>query len=268
MNFIDKKDYQQYPDEIKNLFTLFKIDNIYPKLLGSASLKSQQYYGDFDFYLYIGNFDHGQFYDQLKNILNKIIENYNYYFIELKVQSKNDDKYKWFYGEDFLKDDFMKIKDIDFVKVDLVIFMESRFYDVSVIYQFGKTKYDVKKSSKFFIDKLNKDIKELKKEKKYYKILKRIYSINKLKNNKAQNNELNKFFNSDSGKLYSIYNNIEAIINANQYYDDDNDYIKRRNINLKNLNITNNKLQAYSKDILKEINLKALDKIKELGIKV
>ncbi len=264
MDYKDTKDFKQYPEKVKDLYTLFKVNNKYPKILGSASLRNQQYYGDFDFYLYIGNINKSDLYDIIKSKLNAIIDNYNYYFIELKVQTKNNGKFRWNYGDDFLKDDFMKIDDIDFVKIDLVVFLESTFVEVSIIYQIGKSKF----SDNFFIKKLKNDIVELKKDGMYYKILKRIYSINRIKKNNKILSDLTDFFNSNIGKQYSIYSNIGAILLADKYYSKDKDYIKRRKINTKLLKIPSTQLENYYNEIFNEINLNAKQKIDELGIKI
>jgi hypothetical protein len=58
---------------------------------------------------------------------------------------------------------------------------------------------------------INDDIKELSKNKEYYKVLKRQFNIYKANKDYPKLLELTEYFNSDIGKKYQTKSNLEAI---------------------------------------------------------
>ena len=100
------------------------------------------------------------------------------------------------------------------------------------------------------------EIKELVKSGKYFKALKRVFSINKLNNKKDELVKLTKFFNSNFGKMYKIISNLNTIKILLDNYKDKK-IIKQVINNLKIYNIYNieeiNKyINKYSKIYNKE----------------
>jgi hypothetical protein len=121
-------------------------------------------------------------------------------------------------------------KNINFVKIDYILWFEYQFKEVSVIYSF----YNVKKT----ILDIKKDYDELAKEGSYYKALKRLFSMYKLEMTSGKTNalKLSSFFNSDMGKLYEMNSNLKTIKLLKTMYDDKPTQ-KRIEINLKYLKI-------------------------------
>jgi hypothetical protein len=62
-----------------------------------------------------------------------------------------------------------------------------------------------------YLKQINDDISDLKKDKNYYKILKRYFLKSKINNDQIVMNQLINVFNSDLGKIYKDINNIDAI---------------------------------------------------------
>jgi hypothetical protein len=148
------------------------------------------------------------------------------YFIELKIQYNDDSKTKIHDVSKLRKSMF---KDIKYVKIDYVLWMDYHFKEVSIMYIFRRTKYSV--------DDIQADYDELIKEGNYYKALKRLFSISRMTKDKKQGVKLSHFFNST--KLYSINSNLKAIQLMKQSYDT-KDVQKKIEINLKLLKIPHN----------------------------
>jgi hypothetical protein len=242
-------------DELKKIikFLTFKKNKV--ELKGSSSLKSQQYYSDYDLFSVVQKEE--DFYDFITNLIEKI-ESKEYgdvFFIELKIQLKNGRKIRFFKDQPVDKKVFDKVFDkIDFIKIDLIVRIENKFIEVSCIYSFtndNPTKED-------YIKSLEADIKELKKEKKYYKILKRIFNIKKAEGDKSELVKLTKIFNSELGKEYQLISNLEALQLLLNYYQDE-DTIKKIKINLKDLKLPNNigKIDDFISEKSKQLNNQA-----------
>ena len=169
MDILEPKGNFDLDDNIKNIMKILKFKNNPIELKGSGSLKSQEFFSDYDFFTNIKyNYSLSEIYDEFKNIIRDILKNNDLYFIELKIQKKTK-KYRWFPSDNFDKDDFIdKFKDVLFVKLDIVAYINNIFIDVSCIYNFNReaTRIDI-------IAEFRKDIKDFEKERKYYKILKR-----------------------------------------------------------------------------------------------
>lgn len=229
MDILEKKKPNIYKDEVKDIITLFSYDNPLA-LVGSASLEAQKYPADYDFSTKVDNTD--DFIPFLRSVIDKIDESLDYYFIELKFQDKKGNK-KRFYPHQLTKEiNEGKMKNIDFVKLDMIARIEHRFVEVSCIYQFSQspTTEEYKKD-------IEKDIIELKSEGNYYKVLKREFSMYKAQKNKKKLLELTKIFNSEMGKEYQIISNLEAIQKLQTYYKDKNTN-KKVLLNLKELGLS------------------------------
>lgn len=230
MNILQKKSLDEINSDIYKLINTIKIKDNKIILLGSSSLKSQQYFSDYDFYSSIKDKPNtDEAYKIFSDILDKIKNYNNCYFIELKLQKKNGNKKKFNKIDDFNKKDFDKFyKDIDIIKIDLIFFTDYEFIEVSIIYNFNTDITDKEE----YIKNINKDITELKDEGNYYKVLKRLFSIYKLNNDRPKLLYLSKIFNSILGKQYKKISNLNTLLLLLNHYKDD-DTLKKVEINLK-----------------------------------
>lgn len=233
MDVLEPKQKGELKDEVKFLLKILKFGSKSVELKGSSSLKSQRYFSDYDFFVSIKKPKAEVAYKNLFSILKHIWGDDRLYFIELKLQTKDGKKVRY-YPEDkpeFTVDELAEVwGDIDFVKIDLVAYFDYRFIDVSVIYSFT----DKKPTNEEYINGLRADIKELKKEGRYYKVLKRLFNIYKVEGNKDKLLMLSKFFNGDAGLFYSKISNNEAINTVKEHYLDDTT-AKRIDINSQQL---------------------------------
>lgn len=258
MNILEKRNISSnILDYIKSL--QFKNNHI--DLLGSGGLASQEYSSDIDLFSLIESKEtRNSVNKEIKNILYNTTKNENMYLIEIKIQYKDDTKEKFYKINDFKLN--KSLKEVDFIKIDYVIFISNIFKELSIIYSFNKL-IDVKQIQ----NKLKEDIKELYKEGNYYKVVKRLFSLYKIE----QKNIpllviMTKFFNSNIGKLYQQVSQLKAIKLLKQHHntDDINNKIKVGLIDLQiddneNLgsviNMMDTTINKAGKDFLKEYKL-------------
>jgi len=231
MNILAKR--VDIPDKINRVVKDLKINDNKIILLGSASLQSQQYFSDYDFYSSIVDRpDMDYLFNNIQSILEKVREENEegVYFIEFKIEYKNGKKIK-LHKNDILKRDMIN-KNIDMVKLDLIFYDqdEYEFIEVSILYDFKR----VVKSSKKYIDNLKEEIDELKDEGSWYKILKRLFSIYRLEKDTDRLLRLSEIFNSPLGEDYKKISNLKTLSLLKDYY---KDYKTHRliEINLKKL---------------------------------
>ena len=262
MDLLLEKQYSK--PEIEKVIHILQFKNNKVELVGTAGLKRQFYPADFDFLTKIKFLKTKDIYEEFKRILDDIQKENNLYFIEFKFQNKDDTKNKIFKIEDFTKKN---------CKIDLIINVDYQndFKEVSIIYFLTK-KNDKDITKEEYIQDLEDDFKELKQEGKYYKSLKRLFIISKLKDDYKRLTKLTLFFNSNFGKLYSLKNKLEAIeILLNSYKNTVKEDDIRKRIEyfliqnkLKNLKIENipNLIKDYNMILNKE-GLKILKQLKQ-----
>ena len=212
MNILEQKDIGDLDYLIKDVRNIFKINKVPIKLNGSASLKSQSYPSDYDFSVLLDKPNYNDFY----KVLEKINNNSFLYFIELKIQLTDGRKIRCHSIGEFTENKYNKyISDVDFIKVDICIWNQS-FIEASCIYMIDSKPINIYQS-------ITDDIHQLMIEGKYYKVLKRIFNLEKLKKTKLDYRKmsiLNNIFNSEYGILYSKISSIEAaLLVKNKYHD-------------------------------------------------
>jgi hypothetical protein len=224
MNITEKR---YIPQELYPFIKLLKIGSNQIKLLGSAGLASQRYYSDYDLLTPIDRkMSCERFYNSLRSVLEITENNPNMYFIEIKIQTS---KRKVRELPD--KGKFCKIyDDIEFVKLDYIIRLEGRFVELSIIYSL--------KRGDEFEESVKKDIDELYRERKYYKVLKRIFSLLTKSPKSIERDRklvlLTNFFNSEVGRKYQDASNLRAIKLLLENYGDE-DTRNKAELNLRNL---------------------------------
>ena len=203
-------------DVVKHL----KFKNHKLNLAGSAKLKSQLYFSDYDFNTNISRpYRTVTIYDEFMRILS----NDDMYFIELKIEYNDGSKTKIHESSKLRKAMF---KDVKYVKIDYVLWMDYHFKELSIMYIFRTTE--------FTVDDIKVDYNVLVKVGNNYKALKRLFSIYKLNKNRSEGVKLTRFFNST--QLYNVNSNLKAIQLMKQTYDTD-DINKKIVVNLKYLNL-------------------------------
>ena len=240
---MDILEIRNIPQDILKFVKLLQFKNEPIELLGSAGLKSQKYYADYDLFSGIQKYyKKSVVVSEFKKILNETNKNSNMYFIEMKIQKNNGDKIRFYNINDFKID--TKIKEINFIKLDYIIYVDNIFNELSIIYKFNKTVMN----KDVLVKQLQEELNELIKDKNYFKAIKRIFSIIRIEDepNKTELVNLTKFLNSDIGYLYKQNANLKAIKLLLENYND---------------NYTINKVINNLKDIKLQPNIKNIDKI-------
>jgi len=204
------------PDmELLPFFKAVSFNNRKPSVIGSFSLESQRNAGDIDLDVYIeGKTDHTFVEKELLKIIKNIDDNQNMFFIELKIQYKDGKKIK--FGADKIDDikiPTQNFNNIDYIKIDTIIYFDGHFKEMSINYYLNPNIKDV-------VKEIEKDIIDLLKEKNYYKVIKRLFSIAKIQNDKPRGKLISTFLNNYTGGEYKQLSNLKAIKLLLENYDD------------------------------------------------
>ena len=230
MNVFEERDAQS---KYYDLLTKLQLGTVRPIMIGSAGLASQLYVGDIDLITFILGRKENKFINrEIKDIISNIERDDDMYFMEFKIQYKDGKKIKFYPDEiDKIEIPNKNFDDIEYLKIDLIYYIDSRFREVSINYWF--------KEIKDMIERMKQDILELRDEGRYYKVVKRLFSIAKSINDIPKGLILSKFLNKAIGHDYMYLNNLKAIRDVLMSYDDNITRDKAR-INLKNMDIRAN----------------------------
>ena len=268
MDITTKKPSRLVPSFINDLIKSLKIENIKIELLGTASLESQYYYSDFDLYSDISKIkDLTTVYKNLDRIFT--LKDNNVYFKEFKIQFINGDKKKYFELPVSISKNITR-EEIDYVKIDYIVFVNNQFTDVSLIYNLNP----LKKTKDEIIKLVGNDQKEFYDMGKYFKSLKRYFSILNLQGKKADMVKLTiGLFNTENGRQYKMCSVLGTVIDLIKQYGRQSADINRKiraNLKLFNLplNMTVKEMESYIKEQSDIFNKEALTFYKKLKIKI
>jgi hypothetical protein len=229
MDIVELRPVSHLVDEIKQLIKILHLPHTPLQLKGSASLQSQRYFSDYDFFSNVPHYPVDEAWKLFNEIRSKLLEKPDVYLIEIKLQGKKKER---FHKEPIDKEVFYEMYPPELIKFDLVDRISGIFTSVSCIYSFTKeamTKED-------FIKSLQEEIVELKKEGMWYKVLKRQFAIYKAENDKEKLVSLSGLFNSPLGLAYQKVANIDAILEVLGYYKD-KDTMRKIKLNLKDIHL-------------------------------
>ena len=247
MNVSQRKEYSKLSGFINNFRKKLMFKKYDVQLLGTASMESQYYASDYDFFT---NISEVKLMKTVFSELNRItsLKDINVFFMEFKIQYMNGEKEKY-YDLPFALDKDMDRESIEYFKIDWIIYDDYQFTDVSIIYNLNK----VIKPKEEVIKLIAKDMFDFYKEGKIYKSLKRFFSICNLINDYKTMVNLSKLFNSEYGKMYKIASNLGTIQAVKAKYPS-RTLNKKINANLRyfNLPLMNDKqiedtIQQYSR---------------------
>ena len=268
MDITTKKPSRLVPSFINDLIKSLKIENIKIELLGTASLESQYYYSDFDLYSDISKIkDLTTVYKNLDRIFT--LKDNNVYFKEFKIQFINGDKKKYFELPISISKNITR-EEIDYVKIDYIVFVNNQFTDVSLIYNLNP----LKKSKDEIIKLVGDNQKEFYNMGKYFKSLKRYFSILNLQGCKADMVKLTiGLFNTDNGRKYKICSVLGTVIDLIKKHGRRNANINSKiRANLRHfklpINMSVNDMEAYIKKESDVFNKEALTFYKKLKLKI
>jgi hypothetical protein len=226
MNVLAPREKMSWKDEIKKVYRIFQLPELPLQLKGSASLSSQRYFSDYDFFCNAPLYNEKDFYNIFTDIRNRLEKDPNVYLIETKIE-QGKKKYRYYKNEPI-----KPFSHPDLIKIDIIARIENEFTQVSCLYSFSKTPLTTEE----YIKDLEIEMQELKKKGLYYKALKRKFSIYKIEKNYPKLILLTRYFNSGDGLIYQKISNIDAIIQLKEYYHDP-ETLKRIKINLEQIGV-------------------------------
>lgn len=245
MNVLQKRPPALWQDQIRTVYRILKLPDIPLDLKGSASLESQRYFADYDFFCFVPKMNGKDFYNIFTDIRDRLFNDPNVFPIETKIE-RDGKKYRFFKNEPL---DKKVCSDVDLIKIDIIVQIQNQFTEVSCLYSFQNPM-----SKDEYIQNLESEMKELIKEGSYYKALKRLFSIFRIEKDNKNLILLTRYFNSEDGKLYQKISNIEAIQKLEEYYKDEMAQIK---VSLKDLGVTSSSVEKEKKQMLNKINKNA-----------
>ncbi len=213
----------EYNNELVEVFNELAINNHF-NVIGSASIKRSVNYGDYDLQTIFKCKNKKKCVEKIRQHFIKLFKiakkNKQLWVADLKIGELNTEPLRW-KQEDLVNkinkgvsfNDALLMKST--IKVDIVYFLNGRFVEITDNYYFniaGNKNY--KETTKNdIIDSISESYNEYIEQKKYFKLLKRLYAIIRLKDpdNKKLDLLLN-YFNSDIGLLYRVTTEIETLI--------------------------------------------------------
>jgi hypothetical protein len=237
MDVLQKK----YPSQdIRKYVDILKYKNSPIMLLGSGGLEGQNYPSDIDLFTKISSAeDAKEAFTEIMNMVNEFKDLNNVFFVEFKIQQTNGNKYKFKTLEELENDDFKFYRyfdeKIDYCKFDFVILLDGRYIELSSIYVFNQAPFDANELMKSLLD----DRKEMMKEGKFYKSIKRLFAYIKLQPEETMDKdilvEITRFFNSNIGRLYQENSILKAIKLMMETYPDNAEIDKYNNYVFSNM---------------------------------
>jgi hypothetical protein len=189
---------------------------------GSAKLAIQRFYSDIDLFSQINEPASAQkIYSEIRLILKRSQEDRcrNLYFIELKVQNTDESKTKFNNIKDFTRTAFLRAiegKNLDFIKIDFVLYLANTMTELSVIYSFTEPK-----SVDDPLKALQDEVAEYTRDGNLFKAKKRLFSIYNIQGNTEEMVRLTRLFNSPIGALYQMNSQLKALKLLLEHHKDD-----------------------------------------------
>lgn len=191
-------------------------------IAGSAKLAIQKYYSDIDLFSQITTATSAtKIYDQIRLILKRARDDRcgSLYFIELKIQNTDGSKTKFNHAKDFTQTAFLRSiegKNLDFIKIDYVLYLANTFTELSAIYSFTEPK-----SVENPLQALQDEVVEYTRDGNLFKAKKRLFSIYNIQGKTAEMVRLTRLFNSPIGALYQMNSQLKAIKLLLEQHSDD-----------------------------------------------
>lgn len=218
--------------KLTNVFHFLELSGSHTFLIGSSKYRNIIYSNDYDLNENLKITDTKQIlsklYHEFLSIFDKAYNNSEYYILDFKCgyEDKTDEPIRWSYndmkrGYKVLKRKYTfeecLIMTNNTIKLDMCVIIDGLFTDLNILYTVHiKTtnnkniQIEKNETKDKYIETFNLDIEKYLKERNYFKVLKRYWSLSII-NKHLDKNVLN-LFNSDYGRLYKLINTLEFII--------------------------------------------------------
>ena len=215
-----------YPEELQNYFHQMSISSEF-EIIGSSHYKNFLYSNDYDLNEYYKAKDTPQVLNKLHNNFLEMFEeaqkNPNQYITDFKCGKIGEEPIRWNYEN--LKNGYQKINNKKYlftecllmdstIKLDEVVFINGLASEITNNYflKIGSKGNSKKNTKNEIIKMLKQNYEECIEEKKYFKALKRKFSIYQIRHPNKIPKTLLSILNSNSGRLYKTVNDLKLII--------------------------------------------------------
>jgi hypothetical protein len=203
------KEKTHYPSDVVAVLDAMAIGDL--ELLGSATLRSQQYAGDYDGHDVVKVKSAAEAAEKFRAMILRLDKLPDLWITEIKAGVKDGEKVVWTVESirDHLKDLAAAIP-TGLVKVDAVAVVGgNRLAEFNIIYDFG---YEADRSSKEILQELEEDREDYRKEGNWIKVLKRDFAIAKFIGKTSEVKRLTEVLNSEIGKLYQMVTDLDVLL--------------------------------------------------------
>ena len=203
------KEKTHYPSDVVAVLDAMAIGDL--ELLGSATLRSQQYAGDYDGHDVVKVKSAAEAAEKFRAMVLRLDKLPDLWITEIKAGVKDGEKRVWTVESirDHLKELAAAIP-TGLVKVDAVAVVGgNRLAEFNIIYDFG---YEADRSSKEILQELEEDREDYRKEGNWIKVLKRDFAIAKFVGKTSEVKRLTEVLNSEIGKLYQMVTDLDVLI--------------------------------------------------------
>lgn len=222
---------EEYLDsELTKVFHFLELSSSHSFLIGSGNIRNIKYAVDYDLNENLKVTDSvtilNQLYKEFLSIFEKAYQDKNYYIVDFKCGYEKEEPIRWNFqdiknGYKYIQKNKVTFEEClvmpdNIIKLDLVYIYNNIFTDINILYNLhivGKKSdfTNVKKeTNKNMVESINDDIKDLHKEGKYFKILKRLFTLSILE--KKVDKEMIKLLNSDYGQFYKFINCLNLVL--------------------------------------------------------
>lgn len=213
---------KKYHKNINKIGKMMAVVESKNRIVGSASIKSNIYYSDYDFFEKVNEVSEKDIYQHFRDMFIQVSNRENMIVSDLKCGvNSNGEPIRW-NQQQILRNDnnglsFEEcIKHKGIVKIDIIYLLNSRFIELTNVYQIvidGESNMDY--SVEQIVEEITDEYKQKIKEGNYFKSLKKLYSIMKITNpSDLRLEKLLNYFNSPIGLLYRCKSDLETLLVA------------------------------------------------------
>ena len=213
---------KKYHKNINKIGKMMAVVESKNRIVGSASIKSNIYYSDYDFFEKVNDVSEKDIYQHFRDMFIQVSNRENMIISDLKCGvNSNGEPIRWNQQQIMRNDNngltFEEcVKHKGIVKIDIIYLLNSRFIELTNVYQIvidGKSNMDY--SVEQIVEEITNEYKQKIKEGNYFKSLKKLYSIMKItKPSDLRLEKLLNYFNSPIGLLYRCKSDLETLLVA------------------------------------------------------
>lgn len=213
---------KKYHKNINKIGKIMAIVESKNRIVGSASIKSNIYYSDYDFFEKVKEVSEKDIYQHFRDIFIQVSNKENMIVSDLKCGVRPDGEPIRWNQQQMLRNDnngltFEEcIKHKGIIKVDIIYLLNGRFIELTNVYQIvidGESNMDY--SVEQIVEEITNEYKQKIKEGNYFKSLKKLYSVMKITNpSDLRLVKLLNYFNSPIGLLYRCKSDLETLLVA------------------------------------------------------